>query len=96
MIEVCDLWSLDEFAEMDEEMMRRVLEGWETGEVRSFREVSGGRGGGRKCPRWVRTWRREKGDVWVGLLGGVVGGLVVGLVLGAGLMRRFGGGKSTR
>jgi len=80
MIEVCDLWSLDEFAEMDEEMMEQVLQGWEKGEVKSFKQVSGRRSPTKSGLAKLRL------ECWLGMIGGVVGGLAVGAVVA----KRFG------
>jgi len=81
MIEVCDLWSLDEFAEMDEGMMEEVLKGWEKGEVRSFRQV-----GGKWWKPTVAGLAKMRMECWLGMVGGLVGGLAVGAVVA----KRFG------
>lgn len=79
MINVCDEWSLDELAEMDDEMEARVLEGWESGEVRRWEDVV-----------WGGTvWSRVAAKYWKNgralgrAMGGavpLVGGLAIGVV----------------
>ncbi len=41
MIDVCDSWTLDQLAEMDEADMHKILAGWEAGRAPSYREVKG-------------------------------------------------------
>lgn len=40
MSRVCDRWSVAEFDEMDDEMIRRVLDGWDKGEARGYWDVN--------------------------------------------------------
>ncbi|KAI3483578.1 hypothetical protein L1887_53494 [Cichorium endivia] len=42
MIEVCEKWNLDEICTMTEPDMKKILDGWETGYVPSYKEVKGG------------------------------------------------------
>ncbi|CBQ67868.1 related to siroheme synthase [Sporisorium reilianum SRZ2] len=42
MIEVCEKWNLDEICTMTEPDMKKILDGWESGYVPSYKEVKGG------------------------------------------------------
>ncbi|KAM0787113.1 hypothetical protein ACM66B_006368 [Microbotryomycetes sp. NB124-2] len=42
MIRVCDKWSLQELALMDDDMRKQVLEGWQDGVAKSYADVNGG------------------------------------------------------
>lgn len=42
MIRVCDRWSLDELARMDDQMREAVLDGWEAGVAKSYWDVRPG------------------------------------------------------
>lgn len=83
MIGVCDAWSLDEFEEMDDEMMKVVLEGWPRREVKSYQEV----GMGARCP-FVRT-EKALGPLLSGLVPWA-GGLALGCVLTLGVAKKLG------
>ena len=47
MTDVCETWSIDELAQLDEQAITRVLRGWHDQTVPTYDEVLGGR----------RTWR---------------------------------------
>ncbi|CED82489.1 siroheme synthase [Phaffia rhodozyma] len=79
MIDVCDTWSLDELAEMDEPMMRAVLGGWESGEIRAWEDVAYGDSTWGKLR--AKSWKTGKRlTSWLGGTLPVLGGITVGVV----------------
>ena len=90
MIDVCDKWTLEELARMDDDMCAQVLDGWESGQVKGYGEVSGARLGKAKdalrkgCPIY---WPgKDKADVAVAC--GAMG-FVAGIALGAGVVAAY-------
>lgn len=46
MSRVCDKWSIEQLKELDDDMIERVLEGWEKGQARGYWDVNKSKWGG--------------------------------------------------
>lgn len=92
MVRVCDQWSLEELAEMDEAAVASILDGWEEDVAKGPGEVLGAKQGVVK--RFVaapgRWWKTASADArsLVSGVGGFGMGVAVGLVLFARFTRR--------
>jgi precorrin-2 dehydrogenase/sirohydrochlorin ferrochelatase len=79
MVRVCDQWSLEELATMDEAAVEAVLDGWEDDVAKGPGEILGARQGvvGRLLSAPQRYWRAASADRRALLSG--VGGFGVGV-----------------